>query len=503
MQTNTKAFTLVEMLVAMAVSTIIIAATYASYDLVATQYKKNIDVAEMHTSGRAVMQMIERDVRMAGFEYRDQDAKVAYGSITGPLVLKDSGDKCCDEVTVIYDYYDEDSKKVERIRITYSAGPHPRNKGGGDKYDRYRLYKQIDVLGRNNAILANPIIGSKDLLADFVEDFQIVNISTTSSLYGGTHGLQDIRVYDPSKPRRQQHVGTIYATGYIDALAFGPDGLLYGGTHGLQDIRVYDPSKPRRQQHVGTIYATGYIDALAFGPDGLLYGGTNGLQDIRVYDPSKPRRQQHVGTIYATGYIDALAFGPDGLLYGGTHGLQDIRVYDPSKPRRQQHVGTIYATGYIDALAFGPDGLLYGGTHGLQDIRVYDPSKPRRQQHVGTIYATGYIDALAFGPDGLLYGGTHGLQDIRVYDPSKPRRQQHVGTIYATGYIDALAFKIKRTGQESLVTINLTLRTRNPYGINKEFKKKDYHGGNFKFDKNDKYKRDTFSSTVTARNMAL
>ena len=42
-----KAFTLVEMLVAMAVSTIIIAATYASYDLVATQYKKNIDVAEM------------------------------------------------------------------------------------------------------------------------------------------------------------------------------------------------------------------------------------------------------------------------------------------------------------------------------------------------------------------------------------------------------------------------------------------------------------------------
>ena len=133
MQTNTKAFTLVEMIVAMAVSTIIIAATYASYDLVATQYKKNIDVAEMHTSGRAVMQMNERDIRMAAFEYRDNDAKVTYGSITGPLVIKDSGDQCCDEVTVIYDYYDEDSKKVERIRITYSSGPHPRNKGGGDK----------------------------------------------------------------------------------------------------------------------------------------------------------------------------------------------------------------------------------------------------------------------------------------------------------------------------------------------------------------------------------
>ena len=40
----------------------------------------------------------------------------------------------------------------------------------------------------------------------------------------------------------------------------------------------------------------------------------------------------------------------------------------------------------------------------------------------------------------------------------------------------------------------------NSYG---EFKKKDYHGGNFKIDKTDKYKRDTFSSTVLVRNLAL
>ena len=59
------------------------------------------------------------------------------------------------------------------------------------------------------------------------------------------------------------------------------------------------------------------------------------------------------------------------------------------------------------------------------------------------------------------------------------------------------------SGSEALVTINLTLRTRNPYGKDRQFKKMDYHGGNFKFDKSDKYKRDTFSSTVTARNMAL
>ena len=286
MQIKTKAFTLVEMIVAMAVSTIIIAATYASYDMVSTQYKKNLDISEMHQSGRAIMQIIERDIRMAGFEYLNDDAKMIYGKIVSPLTIKDSGNKCCDRVTVIYDYAQDllnwkgkkISSTVNRIRVQYWTEEYTSIKG-----TRHRLFKQKDILGKNNVVLLNPIIGVKEVMADYIEDLQIVNISTTSSLYGGTHGLNT----------------------------------------------------------------------------------------------------------------------------------------------------------------------------------------------------------------------------IQVFDPSKPRRQQKVGTIYDTGYIDALAFKIKRTGQESLVSINLTLRTRNEYGINKQFKKKDYHGGNFKFDKNDKYKRDTFSLKVLVRNLML
>ena len=58
MRHNIKAFTLVEMLVALAVSSIIVAATYASFELIQKQYKKNIDVAELHTSGRAIMTIL-------------------------------------------------------------------------------------------------------------------------------------------------------------------------------------------------------------------------------------------------------------------------------------------------------------------------------------------------------------------------------------------------------------------------------------------------------------
>ena len=37
--------------------------------------------------------MIERDIRMAGFKYIDKDAKIPYGAITKPLIIKDSGNK--------------------------------------------------------------------------------------------------------------------------------------------------------------------------------------------------------------------------------------------------------------------------------------------------------------------------------------------------------------------------------------------------------------------------
>ena len=163
----------------------------------------------------------------------------------------------------------------------------------------------------------------------------------------------------------------------------------------------------------------------------------------------------------------------------------------------------------IWSLAFCPDGLLWAGTYsGL--IRSYSSVhqsffgddvifKNMRGQNIS-------VDALACGADGLLYAGSESDGDIRTYNPATKTWSDAVYFRTNRGArlgVKELAIKTKRSGQESLVTINLTLRTRNEYGINREFKKKDYHAGNYNLDKTDKYKRDTFSSTVTARNMAL
>ena len=117
-----KAFTLVEMLVALAVSSIVIIAAYASYDMVKTQYEKNIDIADIHTSGRAVMRIIECDIRMAGYEHRDSSGNKTFSAgITNKLVLSESTNACCDGVSVIYDHPTDTADGVERRRITSSS----------------------------------------------------------------------------------------------------------------------------------------------------------------------------------------------------------------------------------------------------------------------------------------------------------------------------------------------------------------------------------------------
>jgi hypothetical protein len=110
---------------------------------------------------------------------------------------------------------------------------------------------------------------------------------------------------------------------------------------------------------------------------------------------------------------------------------------------------------------------------------------------------------ITFGSGNLLYASTGsrgGL--IHVFDALKGEINE-LNPGHYRDRIYGMAYDNSNIKTSSTVNISFVLRTRNEYGKNKQFKKKDYHGGNFKFDKNDKYKRDIFSSTVTARNMVL
>jgi prepilin-type N-terminal cleavage/methylation domain-containing protein len=499
---NRKAFTLVEMLVALAVSSIVIIAAYASYDMVKTQYEKNIGIADMHTSGRAIMRIIERDIRMAGYEHRDSSGnKIFSTGITNQLVLSESSDACCDGVSVTYDHSTDATGGVERRRITYSVREFP----GKEKVDyelldsdttRYRLYKKIDVLGKDGLILSTEEIGTEQVLADFVEDLQVSNTSGTSYLYV-SHGdsSASIDIYDLSTGKL---VKTIGPGG--KALAYSSDGSIAALVWSWgRSIYIINPKTGRTLSTIGDKLNGG----LAFGPDGFLYAPSE-TSGIHVYDI---KTKKLVRTIDIGGASNSvLAFGKDNSLYAVHHGPGDyIKKIDI---RTGETIGgfkrPIASTGSITGLAFSSsDGLLYESSYHTSGIRSYDTDE-------GKIYGASMGSkpycGLAFGPNNLLYAvGKYGT--VEVFNATSKKKVKDLKVTSASRNQFCGVTVESNLKVSSLVNIKLTLRSKNkrhPENITytKEVDE-EHHIGNYNFEFNDKYKRDVFFSTVAVRNMLL
>jgi hypothetical protein len=373
--------------------------------MVATQYKKNMDIADMHTSGRAIMRIIERDIRMAGFEYRDKDAKITYGTISSPLTIKDSGNKCCDEVTVIYDYFDEESKKAERVRIRYWAEPHTSNKGS-----RYRLYKQKDILGQNKKIIAKPKLGTKEVMADYIEDLQLVGLDTSTS--NGGYIKLDKNGKELSDNAKNWSCVKDKKTGLIWEVKTKTSGVHY---------------KDNKYRWGGVTATYGY-GGIYYNDWNLLVNSSNNNTLCRQTDWRVPSRGELL----------------DFVIYG----KKNFTEYTKFFPNKSSNFG--------------------------QNITSWFWSST--PNHPLSAWVSTYIGKFTdVGSSRSVYG--------------------QVRLVSATSLTQVQVFK--------LVGINLTLRTKNQYGKDRQFKKKNYHAGNYKLDKTDKYKRDTFSSTVLVRNLAL
>ena len=120
-------FSLVEMLIALAVSAIIIGAAFGSYTIISRNFEFQKDMKYIAQSARAVVDMINSDIRLAGYTYVDN------GVITDAVILSDSGTStCCDAISVVYD-----QTPTERRQVTYYTKQYTSDD------TRFRLYKHI------------------------------------------------------------------------------------------------------------------------------------------------------------------------------------------------------------------------------------------------------------------------------------------------------------------------------------------------------------------------
>ena len=437
-----RGFTLVEMLVAMAVSSIVVAALYGSYDVVNKQYTKIRDVSELHQSGRNIMRMIERDVRMAGFAYRDDKGKIIYGKITEPLTIKDSGNKCCDEITVIYDHHEESgSKNTRRRKIRYWVEPYTGSKG-----TRGRLYKQTDDL-------APKIVRRKpEPMADYIEDLQFSGDGPSSGpiAYYSFSGNAD------------------------DRSGNGNDGL----------ARRVSKTKDKSGQ---TRKAVGFRGAM--NEYVIVNNFPDITNDLSITAWIKPGGRLDMHPIVTKGYVREPytlwlvgGGGASGGLYfminWGTNARLDCWSHSSIKVARDWN----HVAGVKDS-SDNKVKLFVNGVRTAECNYARPIVSNNEPLYIGSSYPGGHE----------YYRGD--MDEICIFN--RALSDKEVATISSTHENSC------PSDVPSLISINLILRTKNQYGKSKSYKKKTYLGGNYNIDKNDGYRRDEFSSTVLVRNLAL
>ena len=202
--------TLIEMLIGVAVSSIMIAAMYSSYTVINNSYSKVTDVASISRSGRDIVAMLMRDIRMAGYKYyygynaenealsidqriprqdylqfvagdttetmldshvpiviyrstlnylySDSEPKIpGYDSITTnatfPSKAGEPEDFCCDRIHIVYGDFDasDTEQPYKKYRITYFAVPLQKNDDqyyGVFRSKEYWLQKKNDPEGK-------------------------------------------------------------------------------------------------------------------------------------------------------------------------------------------------------------------------------------------------------------------------------------------------------------------------------------------------------------------
>jgi hypothetical protein len=154
-------------MIGVVISAIMMGAMYTTYSLVNNSYSQVTDRAKISRSGRDIIAMLMRDIRLAGFKYYygenatdiPKQDNLQYNSGNSdiekshdPIIVikddlsdatesdtaiskNDEADKCCDKIHIVYgDFNQNDEQPYKRYRVTYYAKP-----SGESEY--YAVYK--------------------------------------------------------------------------------------------------------------------------------------------------------------------------------------------------------------------------------------------------------------------------------------------------------------------------------------------------------------------------
>ncbi len=175
---NIAGLTLLEMLIGVVISSIMMGAIYTTYSVVSNSYGQVTERAKISRSGRDIVEMMMRDIRMAGFKYilgtnglgypdrsylQFVGGDVSIAESHDPLIIEkgenalgpvegshqrisvndhpDEGSKCCDRIHIVYDDFNQNdaTQPYKRYKITYFAAPV--TDGDGQRYAAFKTVR--------------------------------------------------------------------------------------------------------------------------------------------------------------------------------------------------------------------------------------------------------------------------------------------------------------------------------------------------------------------------
>ena len=155
------AYTLTELLVATAVGSIVMAMAFSSFSVINQKYQKYSDMSNLHRGATQILNIITRDLRMAGY----QDLDTVNGSIASAVITEnDDSDRGSDAITITYD-----TDTQNRTKVKYYLLPC-KDTGQCTEEDRYRLYKT--KWSKVNGSWNHDADYKDQAVADYVDDLQ-------------------------------------------------------------------------------------------------------------------------------------------------------------------------------------------------------------------------------------------------------------------------------------------------------------------------------------------
>ena len=188
---NRKGFTLIELCVAMAIASFVMAAIYSVYRAQTESHRNQQLVVEMQQNMRAAMYLLEREIRMAGYSAALPRADAGFVENFVSLDAPHNGSGAATDAANVAFTVDDDSNGAiapgsgEAIAFRYNAGDETLERWGWDDlagaWDWYAIAEQITNFSityhkQDDSVIAFPIT-----TADMTEIYSVeVNIEASS-----------------------------------------------------------------------------------------------------------------------------------------------------------------------------------------------------------------------------------------------------------------------------------------------------------------------------------